>query len=95
MAIWLPLFLAAITVKQDDTPLRSGGCDQDATVLTKLSAATKVEVKFSNYQKINGQQIPTTVTRLDDGNAVLSLNVASVGFDRWHRDGVFDAASNQ
>ena len=47
MAIWLPLFLAAITVKQDDTPLRTGGCDLDAPVVAKLSAATKVDVKYS------------------------------------------------
>ena len=58
MAIWLslalPLFVAAITVKQDDTPLRSGGCDVDAPVVAKLSAATKVAVKFS----LNGQSEP-------------------------------------
>ena len=47
MAIWLPLFLAAITVKQNDTPLRSGGCDVDAPVIAKLPASAQVEVKFS------------------------------------------------
>lgn len=47
MAIWLPLFLAAVTVKQDDTPLRNGGCDPEAPVVAQLSAATKVVVKFS------------------------------------------------
>ena len=47
MGLWLPLFLAAITVKQNDTPLRSGGCDVDAEVIANLSAATAVEVKFS------------------------------------------------
>ena len=47
MAIWLPLFLAVITVKQDGTPLRNGGCDADAPVVTRLSAATKVDIKFS------------------------------------------------
>lgn len=47
MAIWLPLFLAAVTVRQDDTPLRTGGCDVDAPIVAKLSAATKVDIKFS------------------------------------------------
>lgn len=47
MAIWLPLFLAAITVKQDETPLRTGGCDLDAPVAATLSASTKVEVMYS------------------------------------------------
>jgi hypothetical protein len=40
-------FVAAITVKQNDTPLRSGGCDVDAEVIANLSAATQVDVKFS------------------------------------------------
>ncbi len=47
MAIWLPLFLAAVTVRQDDTPLRTGGCDVDAPIVATLSAATKVDIKFS------------------------------------------------
>jgi len=47
MAIWLPLFLAAVTVKQDNTPLRSGGCDQDAEVVARLNAATPVDIKYS------------------------------------------------
>lgn len=47
MAIWLSLFLAAVTVRHDDTPLRNGGCDADAPVVLKLSAATKVDVKYS------------------------------------------------
>lgn len=47
MAIWLPLFLAAVTVRQDDTPLRTGGCDVDAPIVATLSAATRVDIKFS------------------------------------------------
>ena len=47
ITLGISLFLAAITVKQGETPLRSGGCDIDAEAIATLTAATPVDVKFS------------------------------------------------
>jgi tetratricopeptide (TPR) repeat protein len=45
MAVHALILLAALTVKQDSTPLRSG-CDADAPVTATLPAGTTVEVRF-------------------------------------------------
>ncbi|HEY3743822.1 MAG TPA: tetratricopeptide repeat protein [Bryobacteraceae bacterium] len=47
ITLGVSLFLAAITVKQSDTPLRSTGCEVDDEAIATLDAKTPVEVKFS------------------------------------------------
>lgn len=45
MAVHALIFLAALTVKQDSTPLRSA-CDSEAQTIATLPAGTPVEIRF-------------------------------------------------
>src|SRR5579864_4578340 len=45
MTVHALIFLAALTVKQDSTPLRSG-CDSEDRVIASLPAGTPVEIRF-------------------------------------------------
>ena len=45
--LFAALLIAAVTVKQPDAPLRSGGCDKDAALVARLPGGVTVEVRSS------------------------------------------------
>jgi len=52
--LWLlPLALLAVSVKQDQTPLKNG-CDEDADVIATLNAGVKLTIRFA----LAGQSVP-------------------------------------
>lgn len=55
------------------------------------SKPIKVEVTISGWQKLNGQQIPNSITRAEDGAQVLALSITSAAVDKKMNDGIFSA----
>jgi hypothetical protein len=53
MPVLVPLFLLALTVKQDETPLRNG-CSSDAEVLATLAAGVELTIRYA----IAGESTP-------------------------------------
>lgn len=49
----------------------------------------EVTVQFSDWQKVNGQQIPTKVTRTENGKAVSILTITTATLSPRTDDGIF------
>jgi len=50
---------------------------------------THVETRFANWQKIGDQQLPTNITRSENGRIVVTLIITSAGFGPHMDDGAF------
>ena len=50
----------------------------------------RVEVQYSSWQKISGQQLPGKITRLEDDSPVLALTLASVAIGPALPDNIFN-----
>ena len=48
-----------------------------------------VEVKYSGWKKVEDQQVPTTITRLEDGKSVLTVELSAASFSQKADDGIF------
>lgn len=83
MVIPVLFFVAALTVKLDQTPLRSG-CDAADETLASLSSGTPVEVRFRLADGSDCFKISATV----DGKSVVGYLPASalVGVNEFDRD---------
>ena len=55
------------------------------------SKPIKVEVMISGWRKVNGQEIPNSITRAEDGAPVLALSITSAAVDKKMNDGIFGA----
>lgn len=51
---------------------------------------TEVEVRFENYQKLDGEFIPQRVIRIENGRTVLAVAITSTAFSPKLTDGLFD-----
>lgn len=56
----------------------------------RAGAKVEVEVTTTSWQKVNGQQAPGLITRLENGKPVLTLTVTSVAIGPRLPDGVFN-----
>jgi hypothetical protein len=54
-------------------------------------ASIKVEVLISGWRKVGGQQIPSNITRTENGEPVLSLSITSSTLGIKQNDGIFGA----
>jgi hypothetical protein len=57
--------------------------------LTRNGVTTKVETQIGGWKKINGQQVPGTITRLENGQPTLVLNIVSAIVSPHAADGIF------
>ncbi len=48
-----------------------------------------VIVQYSGWQKVNGQQLPTTITRLENGKEIMSLSISAASLSPRADDGIF------
>ena len=83
MALPVLFFIAAMAVRTDQTPLRSG-CDADDGVVTKLPAGTPVEVRFRLSDGSDCFKISATI----DGKDVLGYVPASAltGLEQYEQE---------
>lgn len=83
MALPVLFFIAAMAVRTDQTPLRSG-CDADDGVVTKLPAGTPVEIRFRLSDGSDCFKISATV----DGKDVLGYVPASAltGLEQYEQE---------
>jgi hypothetical protein len=51
---------------------------------------TKVEVRFSNWQRVNGQLIAGKIDRLEDGEPFMSLTINTAAIGARTADGIFN-----
>lgn len=58
--------------------------------IERASNLTPVEVQISGWQNLNGQQVPTSISRLERGVSVLTLTVTSAAFGQRQNDGIFN-----
>jgi len=56
----------------------------------RAGATMDVEVINASWQKVNGQHVPSLITRLENGEPVLTLTVTSVAIGPRLPDGVFN-----
>jgi hypothetical protein len=56
----------------------------------RAGAAVSVEVRFSGWQKVNGQQIPGTITRLENDAQAFRLTINAVNFSPHATDSIFN-----
>src|SRR5690349_3298370 len=77
------LFLAALTIKQDQTPLRSG-CDAEAETIASLPAGTPVEIRFRLADGSDCFKVAATL----DGKAISGYvpSTALAGVDRFEQE---------
>jgi hypothetical protein len=61
--------------------------------LSRTGAPVRVEVRYRNWQKISGQQIPGEITRLEKGGTVLKLSVTGAAIGPQANDGLFGSQS--
>jgi hypothetical protein len=52
-------------------------------------SAVLVEIRMSDWQQVQGQQIPTRITRLENNQTVLTLTITSVVIGAKASDGLF------
>src|SRR6202453_594921 len=83
MALPVLFFIAAMAVRTDQTPLRSG-CDADDGVVTNLPAGTPVEVRFRLSDGSDCFKVAATI----DGKDVLGYVPASAltGLERYEQE---------
>ena len=83
MALPVLLFVAAMAVRTDRTPLRSG-CDTDDGIVASLPAGTPVEVRFRLADGSDCFKVAATI----DGKDVLGYVPASAltGLERYERE---------
>ncbi|MGD0131100.1 MAG: hypothetical protein ABSE57_03595 [Bryobacteraceae bacterium] len=83
MALPLVFFVAAMAVRTDQTPLRSG-CDSDATVVASLPGGTPVEVRFRLSDGSDCFKVAATI----DGKDVLGYVPATAltGLERYEQE---------
>ncbi len=83
MALPVLFFVAAMAVRTDQTPLRSG-CDSDDTVVASLPAGTAVEVRFRLSDGSDCFKVAATI----DGKDVLGYVPASAltGLERYEQE---------
>src|SRR5258706_7586882 len=83
MVIPVLFFVAALTVKQDQTPLRSG-CDAADEAVASLPSGTPVEVRFRLADGSDCFKISATV----DGKSIVGYLPASalIGIERFDQD---------
>src|SRR5260370_11000289 len=76
-------FLAALTIRQDQTPLRSG-CDAEAETVASLPAGTPVEIRFRLADGSDCFKIAAT----GNGKAIAGYvaSTALAGVDRFEQD---------
>ena len=79
----LVFFVAAMAVRTDQTPLRSG-CDSEATVVASLPAGTPVEVRFRLSDGSDCFKVAATI----DGKDVLGYvpSTALTGLERYEQE---------
>ena len=79
----LLFFVAAMAVRTDQTPLRSG-CDSEATVVASLPAGTPVEVRFRLSDGSDCFKVAATI----DGKDVLGYvpSTALTGLERYEQE---------
>jgi hypothetical protein len=58
--------------------------------IERASNPTPVEVQISGWQSLNGQQVPTSISRLEGGASVLTLTITSAAFGQRQNDGIFN-----
>jgi Flp pilus assembly protein TadD len=83
VALPLVFFVAAMAVRTDQTPLRSG-CDSEATVVASLPAGTPVEVRFRLSDGSDCFKVAATI----DGKDVLGYVPATAltGLERYEQE---------
>lgn len=83
MALPVLFFVAALAVRTDQTPLRSG-CDSDDSVVASLPAGTSVEVRFRLSDGSDCFKVAATI----DGRDVLGYVPASAltGLERYEQE---------
>jgi len=83
MALPVLFFVAAMAVRTDQTPLRSG-CDSDDGIVAKLPAGTPVEVRFRLSDGSDCFKVSATI----DGKDVLGYVPASAltGLERYEQE---------
>src|SRR5208282_6552094 len=83
MALPVLFFVAAMAVRTDQTPLRSG-CDSEASVVASLPAGTPVEVRFRLSDGSDCFKVSATI----DGKDVLGYVPASAltGLERYEQE---------
>ena len=83
MALPMLFFVAAMAVRTDQTPLRSG-CDSDDGVVASLPAGTPVEVRFRLSDGSDCFKVAATI----DGKDVLGYVPASAltGLERYEQE---------
>jgi Flp pilus assembly protein TadD len=83
VALPLLFFVAAMAVRTDQTPLRSG-CDSEATVVASLPAGTPVEVRFRLSDGSDCFKVAATI----DGKDVLGYVPATAltGLERYEQE---------
>lgn len=89
MPLWFSVFLLAVSVKQDQTPLKNG-CDADADVLAMLPAGAPLTIRFA----LAGQSVPCYKVAAETGGKTIEgyLPAAAMdGVDQFDK-GVRDAA---
>ena len=60
--------------------------------LVNNGVETAVEVRFENSRRIGGQRFPMRIVRLEDGNPIITLTIASVSVGPRLDDGIFTAS---
>src|SRR5271154_1475786 len=83
MALPVLFFVAAMAVRTDQTPLRSG-CESEASVVASLPAGTPVEVRFRLSDGSDCFKVAATI----DGKDVLGYVPASAltGLERYEKE---------
>lgn len=51
----------------------------------------QVEVRLSDWREVGGQMLPFRVVRLEDGNAVITVEISAADLSPETRDGAFDS----
>jgi hypothetical protein len=58
--------------------------------IERNGSPVKVEVQISNWQRSSGQQIQTSIARLEGGAPILTMTVASAVVSQKQNDGIFN-----
>ncbi|MBS1813192.1 MAG: hypothetical protein JST84_33810 [Acidobacteria bacterium] len=70
--------------------------NSDSQLIERITYQTKsngkdvdVTVQYSGWQIVEGQQLPTTITRLENGKTTMILSISAASLSRRADDGIF------